>query len=53
MDRELLAYLIIAAMVFAFAALALHARHNSRVRKNSRQKERERQQRESRKGDPR
>ncbi|MEO9624184.1 MAG: hypothetical protein ABJF09_05740 [Qipengyuania citrea] len=53
MDRELLAYLIIAAMVFAFAALALHARYNSRVRKNSRQKERERQQRESRKGDPR
>lgn len=51
MDRELLAYLIIAAMVVAFAAVALHTRHNSRERKSSRQKERERQQRASSKVD--
>ena len=50
-DRQLLAYLIVAVIVAAFAVPALNARHNSRVRKNSRQKERERQQRANR-GDP-
>lgn len=48
LDRELLAYLIIAVLVVAFAALFFQARHNSRERKAARQGARERRYREMR-----
>jgi uncharacterized membrane protein len=51
MDREFLAYCIIAATVVAFTVLAFYARHNSRHYKAVRQKEQERQRRLNRRID--